>query len=972
MTYWPALLAVLALAAEARAGTNAGYTVRIQDPIRIVEPQVGQTVRVVVTAQNTKSVKGIKITAVYNPLYLGEATFIQGSITPTAISLPAQPVDREDGRQQIDGGSTILGSIQQTTGGILGTFTFKVLAPVPETGTSISIIYAEVNASSSDKDVHQFDRGQFAVSLVRNFPNQVFDLDIRGRQSGADFIWHSRFAGLLDTLQIRPADSTAVAFATFTNPLRSRVTSQVLAARDSLIARNIDIRSLDDVRLREAVSQALGIDIYQLPTGFVGELRQIDEALRSRTHVVPVGGLAPATWYEFRLFSTSKEGRSPLLTGRFSTRNKPDLRPLFVNNLDLQMTPTSVAAAYGLNRPASTSYVLTRVADGATAAEGTLNEDGATVGRIVVENLQPGTAYELAITVTVIGKDDLIAAGLSPGEATRIVRRTFHTRELARPVRLLRPPAKIVSVDRAQIVFAANQPVNAIVDYGIVADPSRKITQTSAVSDGELYQWQSQSVAALPLHDMSLANLDPATRYRYKITLVNAEGDTFTTDPRGDEQWSVDLGFTTTALADTMPPAVIRGPMVHIRDVLAVVRFATDVPTAATIFIGTEGGTYNTEDEYEFSDLAPSGERRFANRHSIVVQGLEPGARYRYRLEVEAANGKTTTMEPAAPGSGKRAGILQPPGGAGSFTTSNDPDTQFPVILSGPTVTSKTHDTAVIEWTTDEPSDSDVRFGVSTMGSQETSGSSVTAHKMTLSNLTAGSTYSFLVASTDASGNGATESATAIFTTNPDFDLTAPAISVAPAVIYKNDEAATIQWTTDEVATGEVSFGTTESLGFIRTLPTTDRVHEITLTNLEPSTTYYYQTASSDLSNNGPTQSSVLQFTTDALADAAAPVISGVDAAASDSSAIVTWLTDELADSYVDFGTVQGLLDLIVGDVEDAKSHEITLTNLTPGTTYYYTVGSIDRANNGAVSAVGQFTTLTSRDGTPPAAPSGL
>ncbi|MFH1568557.1 MAG: FlgD immunoglobulin-like domain containing protein, partial [Gemmatimonadota bacterium] len=40
--------------------------------------------------------------------------------------------------------------------------------------------------------------------------------------------------------------------------------------------------------------------------------------------------------------------------------------------------------------------------------------------------------------------------------------------------------------------------------------------------------------------------------------------------------------------------------------------------------------------------------------------------------------------------------------------------------------------------------------------------------------------------------------------------------------------------------------------------------------------------------------------------------------------------------------------------------------------TYYYTVGSIDRANNGAVSALGQFTTLTSGDATPPAAPSGL
>ena len=141
-----------------------------------------------------------------------------------------------------------------------------------------------------------------------------------------------------------------------------------------------------------------------------------------------------------------------------------------------------------------------------------------------------------------------------------------------------------------------------------------------------------------------------------------------------------------------------------------------------------------------------------------------------------------TVLEPSS-GSGKVAGASQPPGGAGSFTTSNDPDTQFPVILSGPTVSSKTHETAIVEWTTDEPADSEVSFGTESLDDEETSGVTETTHKLTLSGLTSGTSYSYLVGSTDASGNGATESATAVFTTDPEVDLTAPQITVAPAII---------------------------------------------------------------------------------------------------------------------------------------------------------------------------------------------
>ena len=429
-----------------------------------------------------------------------------------------------------------------------------------------------------------------------------------------------------------------------------------------------------------------------------------------------------------------------------------------------------------------------------------------------------------------------------------------------------------------------------------------------------------------------------------------------------------------------MPPVIVEGPDVVVRDVLVVVRFTTDVDTKATVFFGTRNGTYGTADEFEISDQTADGTLRLSQEHAITVAGLEPGGAYDYGIVVEATNGQTASFEPNLPAgkrarAGKRLKVLQPPGGAGSFTTNNDPDTQFPVILSGPTVSSKTNRTAIVEWTTDEPATSGVDFGLEAIGETRTaSGVARTRHKLVLSNLTAASGYSFQVGSTDAAGNGATMSAEGAFDTDPEVDLTAPALQDGPAVIYKSDEVATIQWYTDEDATAQVEFGTdADVLGFIRTLPSTGTKHAITLTNLQPSTTYYYRVASADLSNNGPTQSEVVSLTTDATPDVVAPIIDTIVVTAADSSAIVSWNTDELADSFVDFGTVSGVLDETAGNATDVLKHEVTLTNLLAGTEYFLTVGSSDRSGNGPTESTEiSFTTLATADTTAPAAPAGL
>lgn len=82
--------------------------------------------------------------------------------------------------------------------------------------------------------------------------------------------------------------------------------------------------------------------------------------------------------------------------------------------------------------------------------------------------------------------------------------------------------------------------------------------------------------------------------------------------------------------------------------------------------------------------------------------------------------------------------------------------------------------------------------------------------------------------------------------------------------------------------------------------------------------------------------------------DATPPVISDIQATnVTDSRATVTWNTDEVSNSVVNYGTTP-ILESAVSDPTMVTSHSIVLTGLTAETTYYYEVQSTDSAGNTA------------------------
>jgi beta-lactamase superfamily II metal-dependent hydrolase len=92
--------------------------------------------------------------------------------------------------------------------------------------------------------------------------------------------------------------------------------------------------------------------------------------------------------------------------------------------------------------------------------------------------------------------------------------------------------------------------------------------------------------------------------------------------------------------------------------------------------------------------------------------------------------------------------------------------------------------------------------------------------------------------------------------------------------------------------------------------------------------------------------------------DVTPPVISNVQAAnITAASADIQWNTDEDSDSVVEYGTSPGNYTNSESDPAMVTSHSVTLSNLTPSTTYYYIVKSTDASNNTATSSEYNFTT---------------
>src|SRR3989344_5398383 len=194
--------------------------------------------------------------------------------------------------------------------------------------------------------------------------------------------------------------------------------------------------------------------------------------------------------------------------------------------------------------------------------------------------------------------------------------------------------------------------------------------------------------------------------------------------------------------------------------------------------------------------------------------------------------------------------------------SSTTPDTTAPIITNLSTAPATT--TAIITWHTNEKSDSTIFWGTSPgvdINSSSTQSASESAkiknHEITITSLTASTTYYLIARSRDNTGNTGASSEISFHTT---VTIPVPADTIAPNItnIATQVGSTTMQvsWNTDEPATSKIFYSTSSDLdinatstSFIENLTLT-LSHLISLVGLLPQTVYHLIIRSVDGSGN--------------------------------------------------------------------------------------------------------------------------
>jgi hypothetical protein len=244
-------------------------------------------------------------------------------------------------------------------------------------------------------------------------------------------------------------------------------------------------------------------------------------------------------------------------------------------------------------------------------------------------------------------------------------------------------------------------------------------------------------------HSVPLSGLISSTLYHFRV---------LSRDEAGNLATSSDQTFTTSITPDTTAP------------VLSAIASSTTATTVQITWTTNEAATSVVNYGPTSSYGTASSSAALSTGHTINLSGLSASTPYHFQVRSLDAAGNVATSSDL------------------TFTTSAAADVTAPIISSIASSTASA--TATITWTTNEASNSRIDYGTTaSYGSASTSAALSTSHSVTLTGLTASTTYHFRVQSTDVASNIATSSDLTLRTTGYDVDAQSlfTAMSVTPS-----------------------------------------------------------------------------------------------------------------------------------------------------------------------------------------------
>jgi peptidoglycan hydrolase-like protein with peptidoglycan-binding domain len=314
----------------------------------------------------------------------------------------------------------------------------------------------------------------------------------------------------------------------------------------------------------------------------------------------------------------------------------------------------------------------------------------------------------------------------------------------------------------------------------------------------------------------------------------------------------------------------------------------------------------------------------------------------------------TTPILPTGGSGGGGGGGYVSTGGGGGGGGGGGVSVTLPIITNV-NVVSISASSAMVTWDTNVAANSQIEFGTTTSytSSSTLDSSLVTSHSVILTGLTINTTYHFEVISIDSLGN-LTASTDATFITSANVDTTPPVVAIfAPA------SGATVSGTSVLLTASSTDNAAVAGVAFY--IDGTKIGSEVTSSSTIFSSTWNSTSASNgshsifavsrDTSNNYATSSAV-SFTVSNSAPSISSISSGTP---SQSSATITWTTDQAANSKVVYGLTTSYSSA-TSSAAFVTSHSLSVTGLASSTLYHYAVVS---ANSGGITSTSSDQSFT-------------
>ncbi|MBN2000543.1 fibronectin type III domain-containing protein, partial [candidate division KSB1 bacterium] len=535
------------------------------------------------------------------------------------------------------------------------------------------------------------------------------------------------------------------------------------------------------------------------------------------------------------------------------------------------------------------------------------------------------------------------------------------------------PLVRNITATTAVIAWSTDEASTSRVEYGTT----------------QQYGFERSGSGLVREHEIKLSGLQPNTTYHYRVSSTDSVQNGPTT--------SSDAVFMT--VSDTAVRVSLQDSSALPDETLLLPVRLGDMPGTITKFqcmilydplnLTIEGVTQQNTLTQNWPDfiLTPGDGQIFISAEGGTVS--ESGILFNLQISISSgAQPGQTAIDfdqfifndgvPQAQASGCRINII---------------DNLPPVIVYGPAATAITTTSATIVWQTDEAANSMVEYGRTlNLGLSKTDTRLITDHEITLRDLVPSTLYYYRGNSTDARGNGPTQSQVLSFKTanisgiylalpetlaaageidipvqmknmsgtalqSAELEIESdPEIVTFKGVLTDNSESADWPDPVVNISSGKININlsgppvlATEGIFiFIRCQIAADAGIG------EKAPLIFSKT----ICNNGDIPVTAKNGRI-VIKDNTLPqfVVSPKVTEIFYNGATLAWETDEITTGYAEYGTTPQF-GTFVDDPKLSLQHQISITGLQPTTRYYYKVGIVDSSGNGpVVSPAGAFTT---------------